>query len=120
MGYIRRNAIVVTSWHSGAAKAAAQQACDIGMMVLGPSDKAVNGYSSMLVCPDGSKEGWIESNTGDKQRKEFREWLETQRFEDRSSNLEWVEISYGSDDREATIVASAWMAQNDPMREESQ
>jgi hypothetical protein len=112
MGYIRHNAIVVTSWHSDATKAAAQQARDIGLLVLGPSDKAVNGYSTMLACPDGSKEGWIESNTGDRQRKAFRDWLETQRFEDRSSNLEWVEIAYGSDDREATIVASAWMTEN--------
>lgn len=108
MGYIRHNAIVVTSWNDEAIEAAAEEAYALGLQVLGPSDGAINGYRSLLICPDGSKEGWEDSDAGDRQRKQFRHWLNTRRYEDGSSNLEWVEVAYGSDDGDAQVVAHAW------------
>lgn len=110
MGYIRHNAIVVTSWNSEAIEAAADRAKAIGLGVLGPnaSHEVVNNNRTMLVVPDGSKEGWGNSDIGDKQRAEFREYLDSQRYEDGSTCLHWVEIAYGSDDQDATIEAHAW------------
>ena len=112
MGYMRHNAIVVTSWKTDAIEAAACRARNIGMTVIGPSAELMNGYRTMLVCPDGSKEGWKESDEGDKNRADFRDWMRAQRYEDGSSNLEWVEVAYGSDDRTAEVEATAWMTPN--------
>lgn len=115
MGYIRHNAIVVTSWNNEAIEAAACRARNIGLTVLGPSCETVNNYKTLLVCPDGSKEGWADSDVGDQRRSDFREWLNTHRYEDGSTCLHWVEICYGSDDADATIEAHAW--QNMPERD---
>lgn len=109
MGYMRHNAIVVTSWKGQAITEASALARRFGLQVIGPSDEVVNGYRTLLVCPDGSKEGWIESNAGDDARKHFKKWLDEQRFEDGSTSLEWAEIAYGSDDKNAEIIAHAWV-----------
>ena len=109
MGYIRHNAIVVTSWADGAIEAAAEFAEDLGLQVIGPSEKTMNRYRSLLVCPDGSKEGWEESRRSDSLRLAFRLWLNAQRYEDGSSPIEWVEVAYGSDDANAEIVTHAWV-----------
>ena len=112
MGYIRHNAIVVTSWNTDAIEAAACRARNIGLTVIGPSAALINGYRTLLVCPDGSKEGWEESDHGDKSRADFRDWMNQQRYGDGSTNLHWVEVAYGSDDANATIEAHAWKTQN--------
>ena len=109
MGCMRHNAIVITSWNRESIEAAANKTRELGLQVLGPSDEVTNGYSSMLVCPDGSKEGWEESDQGDQRRADFREWLRLQAYEDGSTNLHWVEIAYSGDDDGATIEAHAWM-----------
>lgn len=112
MGYIRHNAIVVTSWNDEAIVAAADKARSLGMAVLGPSDRATNYYCTLLICPDGSKEGWDQSDEGDRRREAFREWTRTLRYEDDSSPLAWCEVAYGSDDREAVVCESEWTASN--------
>ena len=109
MGYMRHNAILVTTWSEKHIEAAAGQAKELGLQMLGPSAKVVNGYRSLLVCPDGSKEGWQDSDEGDARRLAFRQWLRSQTHEDGSSPLEWVEFAYGNDDRKAGIVASTWL-----------
>jgi hypothetical protein len=65
----------------------------------------VNGYTSFLVSPDGSKEGWAESEEGDNRRATFIEWLRSKRYEDGSSPYSWAEVLYGDDDQQAAIVA---------------
>lgn len=108
MGYIRHNAIVVTTWSDGLIEAAAQQARELGAQVLGPGDSVVNGYRSILICPDGSKEGWDDSSLGDNRRAAFKAWLRQQAFSNGSSSLEWVEVSYGSDDQSSAVVDDQW------------
>lgn len=108
MGYILHNAIVVTSWKSELIIKAASVAEKTGLQVIGPSDEVVNGYRSLLICPDGSKEGWEESNAGNDRREYFKKWMNEQRYKDGSSAIEWVEIAYGSDDKTAVIVDSAF------------
>ena len=114
MGYIRHDAIVVTSWSAGAIAHAAAMALKLGLEVLGPSDEATNGYRTMLVCPDCSKEGWDESDACDANREAFLAYLNSVRYSDNSSPLEWVALSYGSDDRSASIAQHAWEA---PLKE---
>lgn len=108
MGYMRHNAIIVTSWNDKLIGEAIAKAKEIGLIVLGPANSVVNSYQTILIAPDGSKEGWTESNTGDRQREQFRDWLNAQRYEDGSTALEWVEVAYGSDDHESAIEADAW------------
>ena len=101
MGYMRHDAIVVTSWNSEAIVAAGDEARELGLDVLGPSSIATNGIRTMLVCPDGSKEGWEESADGDRKRERFLAYLNSIRYEDGSSCLTWVANSYSSDDEAA-------------------
>ena len=108
MGYMKHNAIVVTSWNPESINKAADKATEIGMQVIGPSDPVVNGYRSMLVCPDGSKEGWEDSDAGDERRSLFRKWLDEQQYADGSTSYHWVELTYGGDYHDATVVAHAW------------
>ena len=66
----------------------------------------VNGRRSFFVPPDGSKEGWDESNAGDAAREEFKAWLQSRAYDDGSNSLEWVEVSFGGDDRKPAQVLS--------------
>jgi hypothetical protein len=70
--------------------------------------RALNDERSFLVAPDGSNEGWEHSDAGDAAREEFLTWLRDQAYEDGSSPLKWVAVSYGEDDaREARVVAES-------------
>lgn len=97
MGLIQHHAIVVTASHVRIedARAAAEVA---GLSVSGLSPLTVNGYRSyrsFAVFPDGSKEGWGESEEGDAARAKFVAWLEAKRYEDGSSPYGWAEVSFG-------------------------
>jgi hypothetical protein len=116
MGYMAHNAIVVTSWNEDLIQEAAREATSLGLQILGPSEEVVNGYRSILICPDGSKEGWDDSNDGDSRRESFRAWLNSKRYEDGSTPLDWVEIRYGPDDNEAEIVASNTIGTTDAIQ----
>lgn len=108
MGYMLHHTIVVTSHNDKLIQDAADQARKLGCAVLGPSAPLINGFASMMVCPDGSKEGWAESHRGDRQRAEFIAYLNSKRYDDGSTSLEWAEISYGSDDETAAVENHAW------------
>ena len=97
MGHIVHHAIVVTSWKEDLLVELATYAAGLGAVVIGPSTEAVNGYRTLTVCPDGSKEGWKDSDDGDARRESIKAWLTENRYEDGSSPLEWVEIMYGDD-----------------------
>jgi hypothetical protein len=108
MGYIKHNAIIVTSWKPEMVEQTRAKAEELGMVVSAMAKSRVNGYSSILVAPDGSKEGWEDSAAGDAQRAALRAWLHSQRYEDGSSSMEWCEVSYGSDDQSAEVVTHGW------------
>lgn len=104
MGFIVHTAIIVTSWDVDLVAAAAIFARYKGLTVIGPSAPLINSYCSMMVCPDGSKKGWKESDLADERRASFVKWLNLQRYEDGSSALEWLEVAYGNDLGKANIV----------------
>jgi len=56
------------------------------------STPKTNGYVTVFCGPDGSKEGWEESDTGDKIRHAFLEFIHAH---DTSSLWRWVTVSYG-------------------------
>lgn len=105
MGYMRHDAIVVTSWKSEAIEEAAAKALDCGLEALAPSGVATNGMRTLLV---GSKDVWDESDAFGAKLAAYIEYLNGVRHDDNSSCLSWWVVAYGSDDREATITAHVW------------
>lgn len=97
MSYMSHNAIIVTSQDTNGLQQAANKAIELGLQILGPSVPQINNVSTILICPDGSKEGWAESNAGDLKRAKFRNWLEWQHYDDNSTIFEWVEIAYNNE-----------------------
>ena len=74
MGYVRHNAIIATGWQSEAVDALVAYAANLGAEVLRGTEQ-INGYITVCITPDGSKEGWSNSEDGDARRKKIREWL---------------------------------------------
>lgn len=114
MGYMRHHAIVVTSYDEDRIVRAHEEAHALfdaedyaGRQVaqVGPlTDASVNCFQSFLVAPDGSKEGWDESDRGDAAREAFVAWLDAQRYSDNSSSIDWVEVQYGDENHETKVV----------------
>ena len=101
MGYIKHNAMVLTSWEGGhiqqAHKAANEILGDeIVSDLVGP---LANGQRSFFIAPDGSKEGWQESDDYDSKRNAFIAWLK-----EKNLYVEWVHLSIGSDNEEDTEI----------------
>lgn len=107
MGYMRHHAIVVTSWSEEAVKAGHAKAVALGCTVSEIVDSKMNGYTSFLIAPDGSKEGWGESNDGDGRRMAWIAWARTTLYEDGSGPLDWVEVRFGGDDDSAEVTSHA-------------
>jgi hypothetical protein len=108
MGYISHHAIIVTSFSSELVTKAHATAVEIGMTVTPVVESPINGYASFMVVPDGSKEGWQPSHQGDSERRQFKLWLDNQRYEDNSTSLNWLEVNYGGDDHGCSITDHAW------------
>ena len=106
MGYIRHHAIAVTSCNDELIKKAHEKATQIfKSRTSALLDSYVNNYKSFFIAPDGSKEGWGESDIGDVQRKTFKEWVKEQAYEDGSNSLSFCEFFYGDDKGENFIEA---------------
>jgi len=105
MGYMRHHAIVVSSWNKPLLSEAHAYATSMfpAISEIVPSD--INGYASFFVPPDGSKEGWPDSDLGDSRRSDFIAWLRTKAYEDGSTSLDWVEVQFADDDLVTKVTA---------------
>lgn len=94
MSHIFHDAIIITGYASRM-QDVADFGRKIGASVLGPSDTVTNSTATVVICPDGSKEGWHTSNEGDDRRAAMRLWLDTMR----GNNIfyDWVEVRFGAD-----------------------
>lgn len=108
MGHKVHHAIVVTSWDTKLIQEAYDAARQIGLDVSAMVESPVNFYWTFCVVPDGSKSWWDNSARGDARRDEFIKWLRGKQYPDGSSSIEWVEVQYGSDDRDAFVTRSQW------------
>lgn len=106
MGSISHHAIVVTgSTDNGNWVAKARRkAGAIFPRVSAVTREQNEGFESFFIPPDGSKEGWEDSNIGDERREEFKTWLDSTRYEDNSSPLQWVEVQFHDNDGNNIIV----------------
>jgi hypothetical protein len=103
MGFICHNAIVVTA-DSDAIKAIHAEAVRLcGDLVSNVVKARINFEASFFVAPDGSKEGWGDSQIGDKGRAALREYLKTCK-----GGPDWVEVAYSPDAEHVNIVDSSY------------
>lgn len=99
MGVENNNAILATTWSDE--KATAFQSwidtdlSDTERELIVRAGSWVNGKHSFAVMPDGSKEGWDESDAGDALRERIITRLGEDNYEDDSSPWEWVEVGFG-------------------------
>ncbi len=103
MGYMRYHAIVVSASYPTDddqqhwAEVAHDEAVRLGLNPSPIMFASVNDVRSFFCPPDGSKEGWPESDNGDESRNAFVLWLKAQEYEDGSSPVKWIEVQYGDD-----------------------
>lgn len=101
MGYIRHDAIIITCWDMDRLRPVHEFAKSLNLPVTDIVEGRVNGYCTFLVAPDGSKEGWSESDEGDKARTALIAWLREHRSE---YWPDWIHVSYGGDDPERCSI----------------
>tara|TARA_R110000851_G_scaffold147756_1_gene287757 strand:- start:745 stop:1071 length:327 start_codon:yes stop_codon:yes gene_type:complete len=98
MGYIKHHGIAVTSSIDELTKEAHTQAKSIFKERTSEIvNSETNGYKSFFIAPDGSKEGWEESNSVNDQRETFVKWVSEQAHEDGSNSISFCEFFYGED-----------------------
>lgn len=102
MGTILHEAIVVTTWKEEDIKRAYEIAIEIGLLASPILESPVNGYMSFFIAPDGSKEGWPESDQGNEQRKQWKE-----RVSKECECVDFVHLLYGGDADESRIVSDS-------------
>lgn len=66
----------------------------------------LNNHETFALAPDGSNEGWDSSDLGDSIRNEFVAYLRSLAYEDGSSPVKFVEVSYGEDDNMMPLIES--------------
>lgn len=98
MGYHAHHGIIVTGYAQERVEKAHAEAGLIfdPRQVTSIAFADTNGYWSFLVGPDGSKEGWGESDKGDERRATFLAFLRGMWNADEFLN--WVEVRYGGDE----------------------
>jgi len=104
MGYIKQHTIVVTAYDNGIIKAHEEATRIFGEMCSPIIPSKMNGYKSFFIAPDGSKEGWADSNEGDLKRDEFVNWINSCAYEDGSNSVDFVELFYGEDNGRCSVV----------------
>lgn len=102
MGYMRHHAIVVSGFQPDAMAAAHAEATRLFPAVSGLTPSVRNHYTSFLIPPDGSQEGWDdESDRGDARRAAFKAWLRAQRDD---WYFGWVEVQYADAEHETRVT----------------
>ncbi len=98
MGLIQHNAVIATTWD--AKKLAAVQLWISGLdpkwaAQFVTAGVVANDGGTVAMLPDGSKEGWGDSDEGDRLRERFIERLKEDDYDDGSSPWDVVDISFG-------------------------
>ena len=110
MGYVRHNAVIVTAAGYAMEGRYDAPAPDVDAfrrslpekwqhLVIGPVKSVINDYVTFAFLPDGSKEGWEDSDLGDEYRRQFTA-LFSFAFEDGSTpfNVLVVDARFGGDE----------------------
>lgn len=101
MGYFRHDAIIVTG-QSPEIETAKWHAVNLGLRTTNIVSHAMNMSSSFLIVPDGSKEGWVDSDLGDEARASWIAWTRVVAL-----RVQWVAVSYAGDGAEDTCIVDS-------------
>jgi len=98
MGTIQHNAVIATTWDNEKFDAMIEwinQLSDREKELFVARKSWVNSYRTIILTPDGSKEGWPESDAGDNLRNRFLTRLHRDGYEDGGNCWDFVHIGYG-------------------------
>ena len=107
MGYIRHDAVIVVVWEDetitgllNARIEALRQEMDAAFrpLVIGPIETPVNGDTLYAFLPDGSKEGWPESDKGDEYRAKFIDCFEVAKWPN------GIHVEFGGDEPQRVVT----------------
>lgn len=98
MGYMAHHAMVFTSWNREALEKVHVEARSYGAKCTPIIEGNINSEYSFLLAPDGSKEGWEDSDLGDKRRQRIAAFIETLNCGDGSNPISWVSVRFGGDE----------------------
>lgn len=98
MGVENNNAVLATTWNESEVERIKEWIETLptewaALFAIVPA--IVNFKTTIVMCPDGSKEYWDISNTGNDIRKQFIAELVKADYEDGSSPWDWIEVGYG-------------------------
>ena len=102
MGYIRHEALIVTISERYIGKLEELALSIFPSCEVGSVSSRINGYKTVFIGPDGSKEGWEDSDDGDEQRESFLRRLSGSFYEEFGYPA-IVRVKYGLDDGCATV-----------------
>lgn len=117
MGYIKHDAVIVTGYHLEKLHSLAKTIFqDTPAFVTDISPEAVNGWTTFAIFPDGSKEGWPDSQDADTARQFFISRLEKHNqacheSDDGGYPADYVQVRFGGDDHHTTVEAKTWMGE---------
>ena len=110
---MKHSAAIVTNWDTKALDVAHKKAKEIyaakfksdimnrdaSSLVSDIVHGITNSQASFFIAPDGSKEGWSDSNNSNEARTEFLDWLlKNDNFSD------YIEVYFGGDSDHSTII----------------
>ena len=107
MGYMRHHSIAISSFDKTTIEEAHRVAGGIFFenQVTEILKTSINRDFFFFVGPDGSKEFWNTSDTGDVMRKEFLNHLKKFEYSDGSSPLRYCEFSWAEDCGKCEILS---------------
>jgi len=98
MGTQRHHAIVISGQEDHLMVAAHNMAVSLELPTTPIVRARYNGWSSFCVVPDGSNEGWVESNLMDESRAVLIRWLTAHR------QFDWIEVSFADEQGPSKIL----------------
>lgn len=98
MGTINHNAIVATTWDDEIVTAVTKWVGTLetkyrSLFIYGFG--ICNGFHTIVMIPDGSKEGWNDSENCDEIRKQFVALLDSFAYKDESNPVNYIEVGFG-------------------------
>lgn len=103
MGYMRHHAVLVTTWSKDRMADLVAFLLEEKIGHLGPHVTKVNDYHTVVIPPDGSKEGWEESDAGEEERQMVIAKIKTFSHDDGSNPFDWALVRYGDDGEDDKI-----------------
>ena len=99
MGEARHHMIVITYWKPDTLAKAWQKAQKLQLTPTTVIASAREGWLTFYITPDGSKEGWTESEVWDDRRLEFCAFLEEE-----CPVVDYVLLEYGGSDGRPPLI----------------